>query len=109
MNFFMPTEPLLMWDIQFTGEFTGFVELTSSYDDSLLLPGFDEADLFVWHTLPGPTWEQLPVVGRDLDANTITVLTGSFSDFAIGSNIPEPATMGLLAIGAAALLRRRRS
>jgi len=110
ITFFMPTDPVMMWDIQFTGEFIGQVELTFCYDDSALLPGFDEADLWVWHTLEGPpvSWEMLTVTDRDLDANTITVLTTGFSEFAIGSPVPEPATMSLLALGGLALLKRKR-
>ncbi len=112
ITFFMPTDPMMIWDIQFTGEFTGLVELTFGYDDSLLLPGFDEADLWVWHTLQGPpvSWEKLTVTDRDLVNNTITVLTGSFSEFAIGSPVPEPATLLLMtAAGLPMVLKRRRS
>jgi len=107
MNFFLPTDPVMMWDITFDGEFTGFVELTFGYDDSYLLPGFDEEDLFVWHTLPGPTWEQLDVIARDLVNNTITVRTDSFSTFALAGPVPEPATMTLLVVGGVVLLKRK--
>jgi len=108
IDFVLPTDPVMMWDVEFTGEFAGLVELTFGYDDSYLLPGFDEGDLWVWHKVAGPAWEQLTVLTRDLDNNTITVLTDSFSTFALGGAVPEPTFASLMLVGGIGLLRRRR-
>ncbi len=106
MGFLLPTDPLQLWSLEFDGDFSGDVQLTFCYDDNLLVPGISEDMLYVYHQTAGG-WEQLPVVSRDLVGNTITVTTTSFSDFALGA-VPEPSSAALLALGAAALLKRRR-
>jgi hypothetical protein len=108
VNFFLPTDPVMMWDLEFAGEFSGDIEMTFCYDDSNFIGIFTEETITVYHKLPDLTLEPLPVVARDLDANTITVLTSGFSQFVIGSPVPEPATMSLLALGACLPLFRRK-
>ena len=107
MNFTVSTSPAQCWSIGFDGTFSGTADLTFTYNDgSLLIP---ESDLSVYHhnDVTG-RWEALPVVGRDLVNNTITVRTDSFSPFAMGGPIPEPASMALLSVGGLMFLRRRR-
>jgi hypothetical protein len=105
VDFLAPTNPVSLWDIDFDGSFTGPVELTFNYDDtSLLVP---ESELRIYHRNNQGEWSMLPVVDHDMDANTLTVRTDSFSPFALGA-VPEPATMSLLAMGGLALLYRKR-
>lgn len=44
----------------------------------------------------------------DVDWDDLTAMTGALNSAAAGATIPEPATMGLLALGALAVIRRRR-
>ncbi|MDP6542920.1 MAG: PEP-CTERM sorting domain-containing protein [Phycisphaerae bacterium] len=105
IDFFLPGDPLEIWDIDFDGEFDGIVTLTFAYDEAnLIVP---EEHLRIYHQLLDSSWEVLPVISRDLDNNTITVTTTSFSDFAVGA-VPEPATLSLLIFGSLAILRKRR-
>jgi hypothetical protein len=71
-----------------------------------LLEDVDVADLTVWHHDDQGGWTRY-------DAGDLTVTDGwanftvnSFSSYAV--TVPEPATMSLLALGAVALLRRRK-
>ncbi len=110
-DLFLGSDPVQMWDIDFTGEFNGRILLTLGYDDTgLLVP---EEELFLWHLVPGGpphSWEQLFVdeAGEfhDIVGNRIAVYTDSLSPFILGE-VPEPAAMGLLFLGGLALLRRR--
>ncbi|MHC4985160.1 MAG: DNRLRE domain-containing protein [Planctomycetota bacterium] len=112
MNFLLSSDPVQMWDVDFTGQFDGRVLLTFGYDeDALAVP---EDELLVFHLLPGGppyVWEELrvdePEEFHNLDENWIRVWTDSLSPFILGA-VPEPATMGLLAISGAALLRRKK-
>ncbi|HDZ20674.1 hypothetical protein LCGC14_0304170 [marine sediment metagenome] len=96
-----------LWEIAFTGEFDGQVALTFRYFHETLPSGMDENLLGIYHQLDSGEWELLPIIARDPAAYTITVLTDSFSPFALGQ-VPEPATLTLLGIGSLALLRRKR-
>jgi len=105
-DFALSSNPAEMWDIEFAGDFTGSVTLTFHYDDTWLT--VPEEDLAILHqTAPG-AWEALPTISHDVDDNLITVETDSFSPFVLGTEVPEPATMSLLAFGGLALIRRRR-
>lgn len=101
-------DPVQLWDIGFTGEFTGPATLTFVYDDTNLLPGRKEEDLAVYHFSGGQWVLTAGIV--DHSSNRITVQTHSFSPFMIGV-IPEPSTLVLLSMGAVGILvyaRRRR-
>ena len=94
IDFFLPSDPLQIWAIDFDGEFEGIVTLTLGYDDAgLLVP---EENLRIYHQLEDiPYWEILPVVSHDLLNNRITVTTTGFSDFVLGAVIPLPAAVWL--------------
>ncbi len=89
----------------------GSATVTFHYDPSLLPAGTNPSDLEIDHfDSTTNMWEVLPVVGRGND--TITVVTPSFSDFALATAVPEPTTTVLLgsalvAIGGLRLSRRR--
>jgi autotransporter-associated beta strand protein len=105
----------------FTG--TGLLSVTTS---STLLGDADKngvvdaADYIVvkqnFGMTTGATWEMGNFVGVDddgtVDWDDLQVLMANFGTRSVGGapaiNTPEPATLGLLAIGALALLRRRR-
>lgn len=108
INFALWTNPLQTWSLEFDGTFDGETTLTFCYDDSDMFPGRSEDRLYIHHQLGDGTWEELPVVARDTVANTITVTTTSFSDFAMGGPVPEPTTLVLLALGGVMLLKRKR-
>ncbi|MCG8587026.1 MAG: hypothetical protein MI757_20155 [Pirellulales bacterium] len=107
----VPTEQAHVWDITFTE-----VELTFGYDESKL-GLMAEEDLIVAHydTALGQ-WEILPTISHDLENNTITFSTDSFSPVVIGveasAAAPEPftltfATLGLLNLSTTRRRRRR--
>jgi uncharacterized repeat protein (TIGR01451 family) len=62
--------------------------LTLSYADESLPAGLDESDLEIWRYDPDlGDWVALPLISRDMVANTITVLLEHFSEFAL--MVPE--------------------
>ncbi len=84
ITFDLPDGQLHEWEVGFGGDFDGGVTMTLNYLDLTGAPDLDEEDLFVYHQLSNGYWEQLPVLGRDLEANTITVMTTGFSPLALG-------------------------
>lgn len=105
MNFLLPGDVAQVWDMDFAGQYDGLVTLMLTYDASLLDEAYFESALEIYHQNAAGVWELLPILSRDIDANTITVQTQSFSNFALG--VPEPVTSCLLSIGGILLITRR--
>ncbi|MDO8630608.1 MAG: SUMF1/EgtB/PvdO family nonheme iron enzyme [Phycisphaerales bacterium] len=118
INFQLPGDPTQIWNLSFSGTFTGTVELVFAYDESTLL--VPETDLQIYH-FDGTSWSALSKIGQDTAGNTITVETTSFSLFALGvpegsgsDPIPAVSTWGLASLclgllaGGTLVLRQRR-
>ena len=115
--FLLSTSPTVIgtpqiWSFNYQDKLlNGSATVTFHYDPSLLPAGTNPNNLEIYHFDSSVSkWVELPVAGRGAD--TITVITPSFSDFALAS-VPEPASIGLLAsalfmIGGMQLARRRR-
>ena len=95
-NFAIGYDPVQLWDINFDGEFSGPVEVTFGYDDTNLTLQ-QEQNISIWH-FEDNEWVSLPKIGIDTTANTVTVITTSFSPFVL-SAVPEPST-SVLALAA---------
>ncbi len=107
IDFLLPGDTAQLWDMSYGGGFTGSVRLTFTYDESLLGPGVNESQLGIYHRLSDGLFEQLTVLDRDFDNNTVTVATDSFSNFVLGV-VPEPGSVVLLS-GLCLILTSRRS
>jgi len=106
IDFLLTGETAQIWDMGFDGDFTGPVTLTFTYDETLIGPGVTEATLGIFHQLGDGTFELLPVLNRDLDNNSITVTTDSFSNFVLGA-VPEPTSaIIIMTLGSALAMRR---
>ena len=92
-DFQLPGDSAQVWDLAFSGSFTGPVTLSFGYDETLLAPGVAEADLVIQH-FTGGAWTALTTLSVDEMANIITVETPGFSSFALG--VPEPSQAALL-------------
>ena len=109
INFALPGTGVQGWHLSFDGQLQSqsTIELVFHYDPTLLAPGTDESQLTIYH-FTGGQWVAESGQLVDVDRNTITVTTDSFSPFVLGV-IPEPATAALLGLGGLAMLGRRRS
>jgi hypothetical protein len=108
-TFGTPDRVLQVWQIDFSGEFTGQTLLTFNYVDKSLPVGSDPSKLAVMHFANGQ-WQQLPTVHLDTANHLITVATDSFSPFALAV-VPEPSSLLLslcAAAGVSAVRFRRR-
>ena len=81
-NFLTPGSPAQVWDLGFSGTYTGAVNLTLAYDATLLPPGFDESTLSIHH-YSGGAWQTLPGTVNTL-THTITFSTTTLGAFALG-------------------------
>lgn len=104
VDFNLATPDYQLWNLEFSGVFTGDADLVFHYDDAGLL--VDESLLRIRHFVNGQ-WE---IPGQSLDTvnNTITLAANSFSPFIL-TGVPEPSSAVLLGLGIATLLGRRAS
>ncbi|MCC7406853.1 MAG: PD40 domain-containing protein [Phycisphaeraceae bacterium] len=107
IDFILSGETIQVWDFGFDGSFTGLVTLTFTYDESLLGAGVAEDMLSIQHQLGDGSFELLPVIGRDLIHNTITVQTEGFSAFVLGV-VPEPSSLAVMCMLLGPWVLRRR-
>lgn len=82
LTFPTPGSPAQVWEVKFSGTFTGTVNLKLCYDGTLLPAGFDESILAIHH-FSGGSWQPLSGVVDQL-AHTITFSTNTLGPFALG-------------------------
>jgi len=84
------------------GGFTTFGSVVAGWDTVLAIEGYD-----VWNASAyDPAWDNLPL--RPTFDDTGPLYVSDFVNISHAYVMPEPATLGLLAVGGLALLRRRR-
>jgi len=81
-TFLTPGEPAQIWKVQFSGTYSGNVNLNFGYDASLLPPGFDESTLSLYESAGG-AWQKL-VSAVNPATHTIAVTATELSVFALG-------------------------
>ena len=81
-TFLTPGGPAQIWKVQFSGTYSGQVNLNFGYDATLLPLGFDESTLALYEFADG-TWQKLASTVNPT-AHTIAVTTTTLSSFALG-------------------------
>jgi hypothetical protein len=81
-TFLTPGEPAQLWELSFSGTFSGAVHLTFGYDPMILPAGFDENTLCLYQ-FSGNAWQKLTSVVNP-GSHTIAVATDSLGAFALG-------------------------
>jgi hypothetical protein len=82
VTFPTPGGPLQLWEVEFSGSYSGQVSLTFHYDPTLLPPGFDPAGLCIYRYGSG-SWVKLATAVDSL-THTVTVSTAALGVFALG-------------------------
>ena len=77
-----PGSPAQIWDVAFSGTYTGAVTLTFAYDGTLLPTGFDESTLAIHHFSSG-AWQTIPGTVDPL-THTIVFSSDTLGSFALG-------------------------
>lgn len=84
------------WNLDYVGAFTGNMDLTFCYDDTIL-DGEDEMRLGIFQFSTGlGVWQQLKTEFHDPINNLLYIRSGSFGPFILGY-ISEPVPVSLLA------------
>ena len=83
VNFPIPSQPVQIWKVEFSGNYAGSVTVNFGYDSKLLPAGFDENGLAIYHSTGGG-WVKLPGGTVDPLTHSITVSTTSLGAFALG-------------------------
>jgi probable HAF family extracellular repeat protein len=101
INFALPGSTVQLWDLAFSGSFSGDATVTLHFDPSLI-GNVPLSSLQIEHFENG-SWVIPSNQVVDPINDTITFTTDSFSPFAL-STVPEPSTLVFLGIGAISLL-----
>jgi hypothetical protein len=81
-TFLTPGEPAQLWELSFSGVFSGSVALTFGYDPTILPAGFDQTGLLLYQ-FSGGVWQPCVCV-VDPVLHTISTTTDSLGAFALG-------------------------
>jgi hypothetical protein len=81
-TFLTPGDPAQIWKVQFSGAFSGNVNLNFGYDPTILPTGFDETTLSLYEFTDG-AWQKLTSTVNPV-MHTIAVTTTNLSVFALG-------------------------
>ncbi len=81
-TFQTPSQPAQIWKVDFSGSFTGAINVSFGYDATLLPAGFDESGLAIYH-YTGGAWVKLPGTVNPL-THSIGVSTVTLGSFALG-------------------------
>ncbi|MCP4002893.1 MAG: hypothetical protein GY725_01730 [bacterium] len=106
LTFGLPTDPVLFWDLDFDGTFTGEITLTFGYGDAQLASGFNTENFAIYHDEGGG----LVSIDTSIDsvAKTVTVQVSSLSPFVLGKaavGVPLlPVSTLFVFVGAIAML-----
>lgn len=107
-TFILPGAPAQIWDLDFTGSFTGNATVTLSYNPASVTVGPSLLRIRHW---TGEAWETPANQVVDPVAHTITFDTDSFSPFLL-TVVPEPSGLALGLLGSGLLIaaawRRRK-
>jgi hypothetical protein len=82
LTFPTPGNPVQLWDIEFSGTYSGSVGLRLGYDASVLPAGFDETTLAIHH-FSGGSWQALPCT-VDVVNHTLSFSTATLGPFVLG-------------------------
>jgi hypothetical protein len=82
LNFPTPGKPAQIWDVEFSGMFSGAVTLKFGYDATLLPAGFNENSLAIYQ-FTGGSWQKLAGAVNAL-GDTISVGSTNLGAFALG-------------------------
>lgn len=102
-TFQSPSQPSQVWNVEFSGSYTGTVTVNFGYDASLLPPGLDESGLAIYH-FTGGAWVKLAGAANPL-THSIGVSTATLGEFALGVDAlttftiaatPGPASSGTI-------------
>lgn len=93
-TFLTPGGPAQVWEVEFSGSFSGSVHLNFGYDPTILPPGFDQSALCLYQ-FKDNEWQKLESV-VDSVAHTLAVTVSTLSKFVLGVD----AVGGTVAIAA---------
>ncbi len=107
INFAVPSDnSIQLWNLGFTGTFTGSATVTLHYDPTLT-GGVPSQDLQIYH-YTGGSWVAVANEVVDPVDGTITFTTVSFSPFVLGVAVPEPSSLVLAVLAGLAWLTYRK-
>ena len=98
-SFILPGNPAQIWDLHYTGSFTGSATVTLHYDPAAVTVGPSLLRIRHW---TGEAWVTPANQIVDPVAHTITFDTHSFSPFLL-TVVPEPSGLALASLGVALL------
>lgn len=100
INFVLPSQTVQLWELGFTGGFSGDATVTLHFDPTLI-GNTPLSDLYIEHYENG-VWVVPPNQTVDFTGDTITFETDGFSPFILAA-VPEPSSLLLVMIGFVAI------